>query len=474
MTNGSRAYADLSRQIEALRSETGTQARQLAALSTELEQVQAQEGRQIARLAGLRLGELAARPHGERIDAADRAALAQLARRDTELQRLDASLAESGRTQAELERQRAQLDGELDRMRANDESARAAVIEQARNDPAWRQLDDQAERLSAQATFAREKADQAQADRLAKGKPYEDDALFTYLWRRQYGSDGYRAGALVRLLDRWVAGLVGYREAARNYRLLLALPEKLHQHAERLGAEAEQAMTAVEAHERNLLEAAGVTKLEAKLAQAEAELDAATGRLHDEEARHAELLAARTALVEGEDEHSRAALAGLAQAIASASTTQLQRVAAATADAEDDAVVAEIERLRGQRQRLVDELAAGKRDHEQRLAALARVEELRQRFREQRYDSQQSEFSAGLDWSALVNGVLRGAIESGRAWQQVQRHQRFRLPPTPRSPSPPRAGTRSPRPFGGSRPGGSSGGRSGGIGGGGFRTGGGF
>ena len=55
------------------------------------------------------------------------------------------------------------------------------------------------------AAKAEEKAANAEADRDEKRRPYEADPLFTYLWRRNFGTAEYRAGFLTRYFDRKVA-----------------------------------------------------------------------------------------------------------------------------------------------------------------------------------------------------------------------------------------------------------------------------
>jgi hypothetical protein len=83
---------------------------------------------------------------------------------------------------------------------------------------------------------AEEKAAQAEADREEKRRPYEADPLFMYLWRRRFGTREYQASRLVHFLDRKVAHLIGYEDARVNYTMLMELPQRLREHAERLRA----------------------------------------------------------------------------------------------------------------------------------------------------------------------------------------------------------------------------------------------
>jgi hypothetical protein len=81
---------------------------------------------------------------------------------------------------------------------------------------------------------AEEKAARAEADRAEKRRPYESDPLFMYLWRRRFGTRDYEASNLVRYFDRKVAHLIGYEAARVNYAMLMELPDRLREHAERL------------------------------------------------------------------------------------------------------------------------------------------------------------------------------------------------------------------------------------------------
>lgn len=84
---------------------------------------------------------------------------------------------------------------------------------------------------------AEEKLAQAESDREEKRRPYESDPLFMYLWRRRFGTRDYRAGNLVRYLDRKVAHLIGYEAARVNYAMLIELPDRMREHLERLRRE---------------------------------------------------------------------------------------------------------------------------------------------------------------------------------------------------------------------------------------------
>lgn len=465
MTSGRKAYDDLNRQVDALRGETATLSKRLAELTREAERAQADEGRETARLAQFRLDELAARRVGERLGSAEREAMVQMAHKQVAQERCDADIAVSVERQRDFEAQRQREVAERDALLARFERDHADVAERTRASDAWRVLDERADRLAGQSALAQDKAAQSEADRVAKGQPYEADTLFIYLWDRQFGSAAYRAGALTRTLDGWVANLIGYHDASRNYRLLIALPGQLRRHADALKAQADEAQSDVERFEQQALDEAGVLSLQKRLEQAGARIDALAVKVAAEEKSHAHLLTRRGELADGTDEFTRKALAALNRAIAEAPADTLKAVASQTPSGHDDRVVAGIERARESKARLQVDIGACKLEHGKQLAALGRVEELRRRFRDERYDGGDSDIDDDLDWDDMLGGVLRGVLEMTRAWERVQRHQRFRLPKGIRIPG------GMPDIFGGGR---RSGRRSGGFGGNIFKGGGGF
>lgn len=427
MIRGHRAYAEINGRIESLRGQVAAHARRMGVLSARIEQLHAEEARHAAALAKVRLDAVHAREAGEVLGRAERIAADEMARWQAALEAVETGLGASQARQEALERQRETLAAAI--AARQDERARLAAAVRGRHgdDPHWRALSEREQALASQAALAREKAELAQADRVEKGRPYEQDPVFAYLWRRGYGGPEYRAGGVVRLLDGWLARRVGWPVAARDYRLLTALPLHLAGHARRLEAERAAAHAALLERETQLLDDAGDAGLAAAQAADEARLAALLPALAAEEAGHAGLLARRAELAQGGDEFTRRALEALQAAVAGVPAERLAQAAGGTERLDDDHHAAAIAALREQRTGLDRELAQVRGEHAGALAALDRVEALRRRFRQSGYDHRDSELDDGLDWNGLLDGVLRGAMELARAWEQVAGHQRFRV-----------------------------------------------
>ncbi len=114
---------------------------------------------------------------------------------------------------------------------------------------------------------AAEKARRAHEDRQTKGRAYESDPLFMYLWRRKYGEREYEASGIVKMLDGWVARLVSYHEARANYAVLNEIPVRLDDHVGRLSEALSEKRRAVETRETTKISRVGARRYCKRTAQ---------------------------------------------------------------------------------------------------------------------------------------------------------------------------------------------------------------
>jgi hypothetical protein len=466
MQSGRTVLRDMDQRIDTLRAQSHALAGELAALSARRNAARSQEAGQTRELARLRLDLLQANQVAAGIDAADQRALKLLEQRAAALDALNAAISTSeARQQALLATRSARL-AERDAAQTRVTEAATAVRTAVAATADYQALQAKAAQAADTARLAREKARVAAEDRELKRKPYEADKLFMYLWQRRFGFPEYAAHALVRTLDQWVAKLVGYEGAHRNYRMLLALADHLSAHADAQDAATADAQAALVAAEDAALATAGVPALDAALDASEAALAAAEQAIEVEEGQHQQQLEQRAAMVAGSDPFTTEAVGVIAAQLGREELNQLRNDAQGTATPRDDALVAALANARAE----ASQLSVAAAECEQRqgvlLRQLADAEALRTRFRAQAYDSDNSEFENGLAVGAVLDRLLRGALVLNDAWEEVNRHHRVRLPPI----------TRLPRGGGGGGFGSGGGFRTGGgfRGGGGFKTGGGF
>lgn len=352
-------------------------------------------------------------------------------------------------------------------------------------DNSYEQLAERLEHSEKMALEAERKADQAEADRAEKGAPYRNDPLFSYLWDRGYGTGAYRGSNLTRMLDGWVARLIGYGNARPNFAMLTAIPDRLRDHAQSLQADAEALEIEVAARETAALDDAGgkaareeLTKIQARVEEIDREIVA----LEDE--REA-LAQEQKALADGDDPAYSEAIDVLSQAIRTTDVERLIADARATKTDEDDALVA---RLQETRQRIAEEQLELD-DERARLKTLEarrrELEDIEFEFKKSRYDDPRSRFGDDKLVGDLLTDFLKGGMSASSYWGRWRDSQDWAGtsgPIVPQGRPSSRRGTGfslpkggfSPRPPKGGNWGGFSRPRSSGFGGGGFKSGGGF
>jgi len=331
-----------------------------------------------------------------------------------------------------------------------------------------------------------DKSQAAQKDREEKGKPYEADPLFAYLWARGYGTSQYRAFGFTRLLDRWVARVVDYEPLRRNYWMLSELPARFQEHAQRMRHAADDDVAAVRAMEVTAATAAGVPEREAELGRSEGTLASIDETIKQREALIAGLVARRGDFAAGVDPYSSRCTEILSDTFRREKMKTLRERASQSESPEDDAAIDQLAAVRAEMPRLEEEVARLRTLHDTHRDRTSKLEEVRQRFKEHRYDAVTSEFVNGALIAALFSQLLAGSLGVPGLWDALaKQHRQRQLGADPvfgsgRFP-------RGPNPWGGGGFGGGFGGgggrggfggggfgRGGGFGGGGFRKGGGF
>lgn len=434
----------------------------------------------LARIARIRVEELERGDLADTLDDVDRRVAEILAARRAAQARLSDEIAAAEAKLAELERARAEREAEAAAAAEAVDAAEAEAQRLLESDPEYRAKLAAAERSDAVADQAEEKARAAETDRVEKGRPYEADPVFAYLWNRGFGTSRYRASPVTKLLDRWAARSIDFDAQRRNYHLLTEIPERLAEHAARMREIAERDIEAARALERGAAEAAGVPEREREREAAERRLGDADRAIEEQEAVLGELVERRARFASGEDEFSAQGTALLSEAFGREDLHSLRKRAARTRSPEDDALVDDLAKLEDEIEQLEEERLQYRRLHQVQRERLLGLEDVRKRFKRSRYDDVHSAFVNAALIGLLLDRFVGGSVRAEEVWDAIRRQQRFRrihadpIFGTGRFP-----GGRGPWHMPGGRggwnfPSGGGFGKGGGFGGGGFGRGGGF
>ena len=331
------------------------------------------------------------------------------------------------------------------------------------------------------ADLAEEKAKAAHTDRAEKGKPYDADPLFSYLWARGFGTPAYVGGGLGRMLDGWVARVANFEPLRRDYWMLTALPARFDEHAQRMRLKGDEDLAAVRALEQAAAAAAGVPQREDALADAAEALAAVDEKVEEHEAALDALVEKRAAFAAGDDDLSRRCNEIVRDALRGETMRSLRERATATPTPDDDAAVDQLTVVRADLPRVEEEAKRLLSLHETNRERATKLEEIRKRFKESRYDAVSSEFVNGALIATLLTQLLGGALGVGDTWDALEETAALQAARRPALRQRQVSARRQPvgrRRLGwrwlGGGGGGGFGKRGGGFGGGGFKTGGGF
>jgi hypothetical protein len=444
MWTGRQTLTSLESAIAKLHGEEGQLDGALRSAVGDAERLRKERSDALRELARIKLDEMTAGKLVENLDAGERRAVQILddyrLRIAAATERREALMKEV--TAAETERHAAAAAVEaalevVDKLRAQAEASVQATAE-------WRSARTARDAVEAVATEAEKKAADSEAELGAKQKPYDDDPLFAYLWRRRFGTSQYAGSAFAKAIDRMVAEFVGFADARANYAALIEIPLRLREHATFKRAAVDQPQGMLSAIERRAMVAAGVEAKEKVLAEVRhrlAVLDDTVGKKHG---LLREVDKSRDVLVAGATNPAyNEALSTIAAADSKDDLRTLYLEARRTPTTADEAIVGRLETI---------DVTIGKTDAEiARLRAAmvelsrrrAEVEQVRDRFRRTGYDHPQTTFeNEGAIGDALKN-VLEGVIRSGVLWDLLRQGYK----PRPTRGSPDFGGNSFPFPF---------------------------
>jgi hypothetical protein len=307
---------------------------------------------------------------------------------------------------------------------------------------------------------AEQKASRAEADLAAKGKPYEDDPLFMYLWSKKHGQAEDKSTNLVRFFDRKVARLVGYPDARASYAMLKEIPLRLREHAKNKQADVETAKGHAAGIERQALVADGIESIEARVTAARTAMKIAedavikiTDELRQIEANRQKVLGPGDEAVYGR------AVDLLSEALAHADIRELYQAALRTATKADDQAVSSITSARTALGKAEGDVAQIRTEMRETARRRTELEGARDRARHAGYEDPRGTFGSNGEQiiGEVIGGILRGVLQGGALDDVLRNSHR---PPQRRS-GPDTGGTWSapswPGPWGEGGAGGSSG-----------------
>lgn len=408
-------------QIKAVDTEIASMTERLVALRREQSEV-------YQSLARIRMNEIAGEDVVRGLSAAEQKAQNLLDQRRESQRAIDEQLEDLERDLARLTKKRSALAERVaQETEALEQAERTTLEALAATDDYQAQLA-VTEKAEAIARHAEQKTAFAEEDRAEKGEPYEDDPLFAYLWQRGWGTSRYRGGTVARFFDGKVADLIDYDKARPNYAMLLEIPKRLAEHAERQRAIAEEQANRLGSMEEEALASSEASARARTLADVDGELDGIEEQIEDAQKRRSEIVSQRAELSSGQDERTREALQLVIAALQHQDLQSLKRQAERTPSPEDDTVVDNVQDIEADIAEAEVILKDREAMREERRQRLQEVEQLRRDHRQHGNGRDVYDFQDSSMLSVLLTEMLAGALSRDGLRDQINRRRRPRLP----------------------------------------------
>ncbi|GHA08864.1 hypothetical protein GCM10008090_18450 [Arenicella chitinivorans] len=426
MWTGPRALSSIDESLQSIRNDVVRLDNELKQLTHRQGGLQRQRVQLLNDIAEVRLSALDVGEIKANFRSADQQALDILSQRDLAITDIDARVSQCHQAVQAAESRRHDLLEAVNKKSQALADIEAAVQSELQGDSVYQAQLSQARQAESIAQQAAHKVAQARTDMAEKAEPYQADKLFMYLWERHFGTPDYSANLFARFMDSWVARLIGFEPARVDYWNLTAIPERLLAHANGVKEAAEIEFEAVQAIEKQHLDAAGAEQVEVQLQALRTSVDEQDDEIETLESDLNALISQRDAFVTGADEYMQRCFATLRDAMEQADLASVNSYVRETSSSVDDVRLDEIHRVDRQLSELKSDLEDVRAMHERRLDKLKELEKVRRDFKNSRFDDVRS----GFDNEALIATVLgqfiQGLVSGSDVWRVIQRHQRYR------------------------------------------------
>lgn len=426
MWTGPSALKNLDHTLQSVRNEVVRIDSELANLTGSLAAQQRRRVKILNDIAAVRLLEIEQGTLSASLSSADRVAAATLQERQTAMDELNEKIQALNLEVAAIEEQRSKL-----LLEVNDASE-AIVDTEAEVQAGLKVSEVYLDKLNTSrdaesvANEAALKVANAQADMAEKAEPYQQDALFSYLWQRGFGTTDYTAGAFSRFMDGWVARLIDYEPARVNYWNLTEIPKRLQQHADAVANEADEAVMELQQLELDALAEAGVPKQEQALSALREQLDLADDRLEASELELRKALSSRANFLAGEDQYIKRCLKVLTEAMNHQSLDAIHRYVQVTHSPTDDELVLELQDVETEATTINQHVADLRQMHTNQLTRLKEIETVRRNFKNSRFDDVRSGFNNESLLTSVLAQFVQGLVSGSDVWRVIKRSQQYR------------------------------------------------
>jgi chromosome segregation ATPase len=352
---------------------------------------------------------------------------------------------------------------------AEHDKVKDTVMKECKEIPKYNDTILQADKAEEKLKQNKIRVEEVKNEAMEKLPAYENNKLFSYLLKRNYGNDVCMGNPVTKRLDGFVAKVVNYDEAKKNYDFLKSMPELMKEEVGARQKELDSLVKNLQEIENEAGSKHGLQKIISSgvtLFKERKKISEEMGKLDD---KYKEYIAERKELDNTKGEYHQTAIKKLKEYLKGDSLADLKEKAKATSGTEDDKAVYRIEEIDAEIREFKDKSKDVKKERDDMGEKLEKLKDVYKKYTSSNYDSSNSNFESGFDINNLLILYMAGQMSHNDVWKDIEKHQEFEHHSSYSSSSYSSSSHDSGSGFGG---GGFSGG--GGFGGGGFSSGGGF
>ena len=338
---------------------------------------------------------------------------------------IDYMLQTSSKSKEEWEGKLQDVTEQLNQKASERDDLQKKVMEEINANSDYVKLYNQTRQAKDQLEQNQKRVQEAKEDSESKLPAYEANRLFTYLLKREYGTENYQAGNLAGKLDKWVAKIVNYEDSKKNYDFLRAMPELMEAEVQRRQEVFSDLMKKLQAIESVSSDKHGLTKVLSEGLKLGKTREQILSGLNATDAKMKSYTQERKNLDSTKDEYHVRAIQKLKSYLEDASVAELKQRARETPDPEDDKLVEKIEDADREIRKLKDSAKKIRAERESMQEKLDGLNEIASKYKGKDFESGRSRFSSGFDINDLLLGYMAGKYSSGHVWDNIKTNQQF-------------------------------------------------
>jgi DNA repair exonuclease SbcCD ATPase subunit len=303
------------------------------------------------------------------------------------------------------------------------DKVKETVIKECNGNPKYNEIHSQANQAKERSEQNKRRVDEVQKEAKEKLPSYENNRLFSYLIERKYNTDAYIGNTITKKLDAFVAKIIKFDEAKKNYDFLKSMPGLMKEEVDKKQKDLDNLVNYL----REMENETGKKYNLQKIIKEGVDLSKERKRIIEEigklDQKYNDYMQERKELDNTKGEYHQTAIKKLKEYLKGNDIADLKQKARATPGTEDDKAVSRIEEIDNGIRELKDKSKEIIKERDGVGGKLENLKDLQKKYTSNNYDSDSSYFKSGFDINNLLILYMAGKMSHDDAWNDMKNHQ---------------------------------------------------